>query len=80
MKNFVVIATYTYPFEYAVLKTLLASEDIRFIFENETMVQVSPFYSNALGGIHLKVHPNDVAAAMAIIDRLNTDFFPLQIV
>ena len=80
MKNFVVIATFTYPSEYAVLKTLLDSEGIRYIFENEAMVQVSPFYSNALGGIRLKVHANDVGAAKEIINRSDNDFFPLQVV
>ena len=80
MKDFVVIATYTYPFEYAVLKTLFEEEGIRYVFENETMVNVSPFYSNALGGIHLKVHKNDVAYAKELIDRLNSEQADLRIV
>ncbi len=80
MKNFVVVATYTYPYEYAVLKILLEEAGIPYIFENETMVAVSPFYSNALGGIKLKVHMNDVTATKAIIDNLNKDIPPLRVV
>ena len=80
MDNFVVIATYTYPHEYVVLKTLLESEGLRYIFENETMVQVSPFYSYALGGIKLKVHRNDEASARALIDSLNSEQSPLHVV
>lgn len=49
MKDFAVVATFTYPHEYAVLKSLLEKEAIPHIFENETMVSVSPFYSQAIG-------------------------------
>ncbi len=80
MDQFVVIATFTYPHEYAVLKMLLESEGIRYIFENETMVQVSPFYSNAIGGIRLRVHKNDEASARALIDQLDRESSPLRVV
>ena len=80
MDNFVVIATFTYPHEYAVLKTLLEQDGIRYVFENETMVNVSPFYSYALGGIKLKVHQNDIASARALIDQLDKDEPPLYVV
>ncbi len=80
MKNFVVVATFTYPHEYTVLKHLLDEEGIPYIFENETMVAVSPFYSNALGGIKLRVHKNDVPATKAIIKKLDSNIPPLRIV
>ena len=70
MKNFVVIMTFTYSYEYAVLKHLLEQEGINHFFENEVMANVFPFYSNALGGIHLRVHTNDVLLAREIIDSL----------
>ncbi|AXT61885.1 DUF2007 domain-containing protein [Aquimarina sp. AD10] len=73
MKDFVIIKTYTYPHEYAVLKLLLDKERISYFFENETMIGVFPFYSNALGGINLKVHQKDKAKVLQIIDNLNTD-------
>ncbi|WP_062055108.1 putative signal transducing protein [Aquimarina longa] len=73
MKDFVTITTYTYPFEYAILKTILDREGISYFFENETMIGVFPFYSNALGGINLKVHQKDKDKALQIIDDLNMD-------
>ncbi len=66
MKDFVTLAIFTYPHEYAVLKLLLEQEGIQHFFQNETMVGVFPFYSNALGGIHLKVHRMDKERAQEI--------------
>ncbi|MBG6133077.1 hypothetical protein IWQ47_004589 [Aquimarina sp. EL_43] len=73
MKDFITIKTYTYPFEYAILKLLLDQEGISYFFENETMVGVFPFYSNALGGINLKVHQKDKNKVLQIISDLNTN-------
>ncbi|TPN87833.1 DUF2007 domain-containing protein [Aquimarina algicola] len=73
MKDFVIVKTYTYPFEYTVLKLLLDQEGISYFFENETMVGVFPFYSNAIGGINLKVHKKDKTRVLQIIDQLNRD-------
>ncbi|XLS29233.1 DUF2007 domain-containing protein [Flavobacteriaceae bacterium M23B6Z8] len=80
MKHYVLVATFTYPYEYMVLKTILAEEGIRFTFENETMVAITPFYSNALGGIRLKVHRDDVTATIEIIKNLDEKGSPLRIV
>lgn len=73
MKDFITISTYTYPFEYAVLKLLLDQEEISYFFENETMIGVFPFYSNALGGINLKVHIKDKDKVLQIIKDLDTN-------
>lgn len=73
MKDFISIATFTYPNEYAILQHLLEREGILFFFENETMIGVFPFYSNALGGINLKIHPKDKVRVLEIIDELNND-------
>ncbi|GGX19819.1 hypothetical protein [Aquimarina muelleri] len=73
MRDFITITTYTYPFEYAILKLLLDQEGISYFFENETMVGVFPFYSNALGGINLKVHIKDKNKVLQIIKDLNTN-------
>jgi hypothetical protein len=71
MKDFITIKTYTYSFEYAILKLLLDQEGISYFFENETMVGVFPFYSNALGGINLKVHQRDKDKVLQIINDLD---------
>lgn len=80
MKNFRLVATFTYPHEYMVLKFLLEKEDIPFVFENETMVGISPFYSNALGGIRLLVPEAYVDYVIELINDLNAPPSPLRVV
>ncbi|NND88379.1 MAG: DUF2007 domain-containing protein [Flavobacteriaceae bacterium] len=72
MKNYTTIAIFTFPSEYAVLRLLFDQKFIRYIFENETMISVLPFHSNAFGGIRLKVHPDDVTKATQIMNDLDT--------
>ncbi|MBW2937279.1 DUF2007 domain-containing protein [Aureisphaera sp. CAU 1614] len=69
MEHFKTIAIFTYPAEYAVLRLLLEQEEIRYVFQNETMIWVLPFHSNAIGGIRLKVHEEDIPSAEFILDK-----------
>lgn len=71
MENFQTIAIFTYPSEYAVLELLLQQQEIRYVFQNETMISVLPFHSNAFGGIRLNVHEEDIPKAKKIIEELN---------
>ncbi|RDK88475.1 putative signal transducing protein [Marinirhabdus gelatinilytica] len=71
MKDYQVIAIFTYPSEYTVLQHLLQQAGLRFLFQNETMVSVLPFHSNAFGGIRLLVHREDVTEASKILSDLN---------
>ena len=71
MKEFITIARFTYPSEYAVLKLLLERSLINFIFLNETAINVMPFHSNAFGGIRLQVHKKDKEKAIQIIKGFN---------
>lgn len=71
MKHFKTIAIFQYPAEYAVLQLLFDQEEIRYFFQNETMIGVFPFYSNAIGGIRLQVHIEDVEQAAEIIRNLD---------
>lgn len=71
MEGYQTIAIFTYPSEYAVLRLLLEQNGIRHVFLNETMIGVLPFHSNAIGGIRLKVHQEDIPLAEKIIDNLN---------
>jgi hypothetical protein len=80
MEKFITLAVFTYPHEYQVLKHILEREEIQCFFQNETMVGVFPFYSNALGGIHLKVHRLDLNRAQEILDSFNSNSSPLKIV
>jgi len=73
MKNFITVARYTYPSEYAVLELLLQREGIKYVFLNETVINVLPFHSNAFGGIRLQVHKNDVTKVRELINELDND-------
>lgn len=73
MLDFKKIAVFVFPHEYAVLQLLLEKERIRFFFQNETAIGIMPFYSNAIGGIFLKVHQDDVEAAKAILIKFNKE-------
>lgn len=80
MKNFILVATFTYPHECYVLKLILDDQEIPYYLENETMVGISPFYSNALGGIKLFVHSDYVAYVKDIIENLEDSNNHLKIV
>lgn len=71
MNNFKTIAIFQYPTEYAVLQLLFDQEEIRYVFMNETMISVFPFYSNAIGGIRLQVHVEDIELAKELMNNLN---------
>ena len=73
MQKFVTIAIFNYPHEITILKHRLEQEEIQFFFENETMMNIVPMYSQALGGIKLKVHPEDEALAKEILTEFNED-------
>ncbi len=71
MEDFITAAVFTYPHEITILRHRLEQEAIAHFFENETMLSVAPFYSFALGGIRLKVHPEDIAQVRTILEQLS---------
>jgi len=73
MNHFITAATFSYPHEITILKHLLVEAGLSFYFENETMATVVPLYSQAFGGIKLKVHPNDLSTVKDILEQLNTN-------
>jgi hypothetical protein len=73
MEELKTIAIFNYTHEIVVLKHRLDQEELQYFFENETMSSIAPFYSNALGGIKLKVHPNDFEKVQSILDELNNN-------
>lgn len=70
MINYVVAAVFTYSHEFAVLRLILEQRQITHFFQNETMLNVIPFHSLALGGIRLMVHPDDLEQVKEIINDL----------
>ena len=73
MNDFVTVAVFDYPHEITVLRHLLDQSEIQYFFENETMMNIVPMYSQALGGIRLKVHPTDVETVREILKKLEDD-------
>lgn len=73
MKDFITIARFTYPSDYAVLELVLQNNTIRYVFLNETVISVLPFHSNAYGGIRLQVHIEDKEKTIKIINDLDKD-------
>ena len=73
MTEFITIATFNFPYEIAVLKSVLKKEGIRHLFLNENLVATNPFASIAYGGIQLKIHPNDKEIVEQILNDLNNN-------
>jgi hypothetical protein len=73
MTEFITIATFNFVHEIMVLKTILEREGIPYLFQNENLVSTNPLASIAYGGIHLKIHPNDIEQVQQILDDLNNN-------
>ena len=69
MKDFLTAAVFDYPHEIAILRHLLTEAEIPFYFENESIISIAP--TLALGGIKLKVHPDDLETVQEILKKLN---------
>ncbi|TRO67388.1 DUF2007 domain-containing protein [Christiangramia sabulilitoris] len=80
MKEYLCLATFTYPHEYFVVKLKFEEAGIRHFFQNETLIGLLPLSSVAFGGIRLMVHPADLTIAKEIIDSLNDKSSHLRIV
>ena len=73
MSEFITIATFNFAHEIIVLKSVLENEGVPYLFQNENLISIDPLASYAYGGIHLKVHPNDIQKVQEILDNLNTN-------
>ena len=79
MESFITIAIFNYPHEITILKHRLDQEGLQYYFENEATASIVPMYSLALGGIKLKIHPNDAETVTDILKELG-DLPDLKIV
>ncbi len=66
-RDLVTIATYSHPTEAHILKTKLESEGIWSYVADEAIVTMNWLYSNAVGGVKLKVREPDVDRALEIL-------------
>ncbi len=70
MTAFITLASFSSPYEYAVLRLLLDQHAIRYFFQNEIAISLLPFHSNyAKGGIFLKVYPDDREQAQHLLAK-----------
>ncbi|GIZ08059.1 DUF2007 domain-containing protein [Flavobacterium sp. UMI-01] len=70
METFVTIAVFDYNYQIEIIKHRLNIEGFQYYFENEIMSSFAPLYSTALGGIKLKVHPNDFENVKLILEEM----------
>ncbi|MCG9791940.1 DUF2007 domain-containing protein [Flavobacterium algicola] len=70
METFVTLAIFDYTHQIEIIKHRLDIEGFQYFFENEIMSSFAPMYSTALGGIKLKVHPNDFDNIKLILQQM----------
>ena len=73
MTEFKTVATFNFPHEIVVLKSILDHKGIPYLFQNENLISIHPLASYAYGGINLKVHSYDVEKVKEILNDLNTN-------
>jgi len=66
-EKFITVLTVIFPHEVAVIRGRLESEGITCFVQDELTVQVTPFYSNAIGGVKLQVRESDLHQAIEIL-------------
>lgn len=71
--KWVTIRTFTLPTQAMVAATVLQSEGIDYVLQDELTVQVDPFYSNAIGGVKLQVPAHESARAHEVLKQAGFD-------
>lgn len=68
----VTVATYQSPIEAHIFAGRLEADGIQCILEDEHIVAANWLYSNAVGGVKLRVYRDDAEAAIALLTRLES--------
>ncbi|HHW58996.1 MAG: hypothetical protein WBL11_07115 [Bacteroidales bacterium] len=68
-ENFTLLAIFSYPHEYFVLKSLLEAEGIEVILKDDITIYVDPLLSQAIGGIKMYVPIDKYKKAKKIFDE-----------
>ncbi|MFN8299232.1 MAG: DUF2007 domain-containing protein [Chitinophagales bacterium] len=71
--KWVTVRTFTLPTQAMVASSVLQSEGIEFVLQDELTVQVDPFYSNAVGGVKLNVPEEQAAHAHEVLKQAGFD-------
>jgi hypothetical protein len=67
MPNLVTIWSFSYQHQLLTIRAQMEAEGIETFTGDELTIQIDPLYSNALGGIKLMVHQQDVTRATEIL-------------
>jgi hypothetical protein len=67
MSQFVEVATFNFPYEADTASLFLESNGMACHLKDDNMVQVNPWYSNALGGVKLMVNTEDRDKAVGLL-------------
>ena len=68
--KFVCVAVFPFIHESLILRALLEAEGIEYFAENENVISVQPFYSNAVGGIRIQVLEDQAERALEIVAEM----------
>lgn len=69
MENWQTVITFTQPHEAHMAKSVLESEGIETLIQDEFVAQVHNFYSNAIGGVKLKIKDHDLEKGISVLQR-----------
>lgn len=67
-EQFATVSTYIMPFEADIARSVLESEKIPSFLMDYHTIYIDWLYSNALGGVKLQVHKDNLAMAREIIE------------
>ena len=68
--NYTVLAVFEYSTEAQLMVSKLDSENIKTILKDEKTIDSDPLISQAIGGVKLLVHNNDLEKAVAIYNEI----------
>lgn len=68
--SLITIKTFDIAIDAHILKVRLEADEIACYLFDEHIVSMNPLYSNAIGGIKLKIHESDYPKAKLILDEL----------
>ncbi len=70
--NYTVLAVFEYSTEANLIKSKLDSENIRTLLMDEKTIDSDPLISQAIGGVKLQVHNEDLDKAIEIYNEIRT--------
>ncbi|MGG8497670.1 DUF2007 domain-containing protein [Tenacibaculum sp. TC6] len=71
-KDYIILAVFEYLTEAQLVKTKLDSEGIRTMLMDEKTIDSDPLLSQAIGGVKLLIHNEDIDKALLIYNEIRT--------